>query len=101
LQMPDAAIGPPNPDDTELDVPEECVQFLSADLIPNPKGYPFLSRKGYKHYKIYLKQEFSTKRGATWADFEKHAREHFKAVDKKIEKEIAKAEKRLAYLKAL
>lgn len=91
LLVPDVLLFVPGYDESSVvyeDFPDDWFVVLTpagAPVAGKENGYTYLSRKGYEANKDALKKAFESSegiRGKTWADFEKHAEEHFDKVAK-------------------
>jgi len=86
-----------NPHQSEtVEVPDDWIVLLRSNKSPavgKESGFYFLTKKGWKDNKDKIKKAFlaSKYQRGTWTDFELHAEEHFKTVEKA-------SKKRLAYL---
>jgi hypothetical protein len=107
LQVPHCVVGEPTPDTVE--VPDEWLCELKSDVpvTGRQEGFLFLTRAGYEANKDAIKKAFEKAcangkdrtDGEGWAAFEKRAEEHFKHIEERCKKRIAKLEKDLETLK--
>jgi len=103
LQIPDVEInfgGGPTTITTEVEVDPDHIDLCYGNKL-TPRGYPHFSLKGYEFYKDRLKAAFVDTGRGNWGAFEEAAEEHFAALEANLKKDIAKAAKKLAALRAL
>lgn len=103
LQVPTMAIGIGTAPSVSFEtVPDDWFVYLRNDVPATGKqeGFLFLSKRGFDANKTDIQRAFlsSTRARGTWADFEKHAEEHFKKVETKTKKRIEKLKKELVEL---
>ena len=101
LQIPDLIIGGGAvPSEPEIEVDPDHIDLCYGNKL-TPRGYPHFSLKGYEFYKDRLKAAFVDTGRGNWGAFEEVAEEHFAALEANLKKDIAKAAKKLAALRAL
>ena len=101
LQIPDLIIGGGAvPSEPEIEVDPDHIDLCYGGKL-TPRGYPHFSLKGYEFYKDRLKAAFVDTGRGNWGAFEEAAEEHFAALEANLKKDIAKAAKKLAALRAL
>lgn len=100
LQVPDIAIGYPQP--PMVDAPDEWFVVLTGErpVIGRETGFLYLSRKGYEANKKLLRDAIDgNPRGITWEQFESAAEAHFAKVKTKTQKYVDQLQSKLETIK--